>query len=83
MNRRKLLQRIANGNLKNIRFADLVALVEGFGFVFDRQAGSHRLFVHPGVDELLNLQPEGKDAKPYQVRQLLQLVEDYNLELKD
>jgi len=43
--------------------------------------GSHHIFVRPGVRELVNLQDVHSKAKPYQVRQLLDLVERYNLSL--
>jgi hypothetical protein len=39
--------------------------------------------VHPDVSELLNLQTVHGKAKPYQVSQLLKLVERYNLQLGD
>jgi hypothetical protein len=44
-------------------------------------SGSHHIFAHEGVRELVNLQDVGGKAKPYQVRQLLDLVERYNLSL--
>jgi predicted RNA binding protein YcfA (HicA-like mRNA interferase family) len=77
MNRRKLLKKILDGS-KNIRFPDRVNLVEGFGFSLDRVSGSHHIFMHPEVRELVNLQNVGGQAKPYQIRQFLKLVEKYN-----
>jgi len=44
-----------------------------------RVNGSHHIFVHSEVRELLNLQEVKGKAKPYQVKQLLSLVERYNL----
>ena len=52
-----------------------------FGFHLSRVSGSHHIFVHPSVRELQNLQDVRGKAKAYQVRQLLQLVERYNLSL--
>jgi hypothetical protein len=83
MKPRKLLGRILAGAVANIRFADLRRLAESFGWRLARVAGSHHVFVHPEVDEPLNLQDVGGEAKPYQVRQLLRLVERYNLRLED
>jgi len=80
MNKRKLLQRALAGS-KNIRFADLVGLVEAFGFRRVRSRGSHQIYEHPDVAELLYLQDRKGQAKPYQIRQFLELVEQYNLEL--
>jgi len=82
MNRRKLLKKILDGS-KNIRFSDMISLAEGFGFSLDRVSGSHHIFMHPGVRELVNLQNVGGQAKPYQIRQFLKLVEKYNLVLED
>ena len=83
MNRRRLLRRIQAGHPRNIRFSDLTNLVEGLGFRLDRIRGSHHIYVHPVLDDALNLQPRGGQAKEYQVRQLLNLIERYNLELED
>lgn len=68
---------------KNVRFADMIGLVEAFGFRLSRTSGSHHIFVHPAISELVNLQNVQGQAKPYQVRQFLKLVEKYNLELED
>jgi hypothetical protein len=43
--------------------------------------GSHPVFAQQSIPELLNLQEVGGKAKPYQIRQLLALVERYNLSL--
>ena len=82
MNRRKLLRKVLSGS-KNIRFGDLVKLAEGFGFRLARTEGSHHIMVHPDVPRPLNLQKVGGQAKPYQVRQFLKAVEQYNLSLED
>jgi predicted RNA binding protein YcfA (HicA-like mRNA interferase family) len=58
-------------------------LVESFGFKLARVTGSHHIFVHPAVPELVNLQEVGGKCKPYQVKQVLKLVERYNLRLSD
>lgn len=82
MKRRRLLQRLARGDLHNVRFEDLVDLAQGFGFRLVRVRGSHHIFAHSDLPELLNLQEEKGDAKPYQIRQLLRVVERYNLTLE-
>ena len=43
----------------------------------------HHIFVHPGIQELVNLQEVKGEAKPYQIRQFLRLIERYNLKLED
>jgi predicted RNA binding protein YcfA (HicA-like mRNA interferase family) len=56
---------------------------KGFGFRLARVTGSHHAFQHPGVPELVNVQEVRGEAKPYQIRQFLRLVERYNLRLED
>jgi len=82
MKKRKLLEKVLAGS-KNMRFNEMVVLVEAFGFYLSRINGIHHIFAHPEVRELVNLQNVDGQAKPYQIRQFLQLVERYNLELGD
>jgi len=78
----KLLRRALSGS-KSLRFNEFVGLVGAFGFRLSRVSGSHHIFVHKNVPELLNLQDVGGEAKPYQVKQFLRLVERYNLKMGD
>ena len=82
MNRRKLLKKLAQGDLRNVSFADMVSLVKDFGFTLSRTRGSHHIFAHPDIPELINLQDVAGEAKPYQIRQFLRLVEKYNIKLE-
>ncbi len=82
MSARKTLQRVLSGP-KNIRFEEMVGLVEGFGFRRARISGSHHIFTHSAIPELVNLQNVHGQAKPYQVRQFMKLVEKYNLSLTE
>ena len=82
LGRRRLLRRLSQGALHNVRFVDLRDLVEGFGFDQVRVNGSHHIFRHPVIPELINLQEVRGEAKPYQIRQFLRLVERYNLHLE-
>jgi predicted RNA binding protein YcfA (HicA-like mRNA interferase family) len=79
---RRLLQR-AIARPASLRFDEAVKLAEALGFERSRTSGSHHIFTHPAIPELVNLQDVGNMAKPYQVRQLLKLVERYNLTLGD
>lgn len=54
MNKRKLLEKVSSGS-KNVQFKDMISLVESFGFRLSRVNGSHFIFVHPQVPELVNL----------------------------
>ena len=58
-------------------------LVEAFGFRLARTSGSHHIFAHPDIAELVNLEDVDAQAKPYQIRQFLPLVERYNLIMED
>ncbi len=80
MNKRKLLKKALAGG-RNLAFREFVALVEAFGFRLARIAGSHHIFERPGIPELVNVQNRSGQAMPYQVRQFLELVEQYNLAL--
>jgi len=83
MKRRRLLKRLSEGQLKNVVFGDMINMVEGFDFQLVRVSGSHHIFTHPGIPELVNLQEVKGEAKPYQIRQFLRLVERYNLTMED
>ena len=82
MNPHKTLILVLQGS-RNVRFADFVRLVEAFGFHLARVSGSHHHFSRPSIPEALNLQAYHGDAKPYQVRQFLKLVEKYGLKLEE
>lgn len=83
MDERKLLKRLARGATANVAFSDMRGLVEGLGFELRRVSGSHHVFAHPDIPQLINLQVVHGQAKPYQIRQLLRLVERYDLKLED
>jgi hypothetical protein len=76
-----LLARLSQGHLQNVSFVDALRFAEAFGFVLSRTSGSHYILIHPHVPELLNLQDVRGEAKPYQLRQMLGLIERYNLQL--
>lgn len=82
MNKKKRLARLA-ANPENTRFHEVAVLVEALGFALVRQRGSHCIFAHPEIPEQLNLQEVHGEVKAYQVRQLLKLVERYNLSLRE
>lgn len=80
--REKLLEAVRN-NPRDVHFEDLLRLIEALGFMFDRQNGSHRIYQHknPAVP-MINVQDTktGK-AKPYQVEQVLSMMDKYRLEV--
>ena len=75
----RVLARVLSGSSDaNIRFRDLRALLLAAGFE-ERSKGSHRIFTRDGVEEILNLQPRGSMAKPYQVKQVRTVLVRYKL----
>jgi predicted RNA binding protein YcfA (HicA-like mRNA interferase family) len=83
MKRRQLLGRLASGAVRNVGFDDFTGLVRAFGFVLVRKSGSHNIFARTDVQQLVNLQDVNGQAKPYQIRQFLRLVEKYNLTMEE
>lgn len=75
----------AQASQANIRFADLCGLVKALGYEKRSQRGSHLIYKHTVRRDLplINLQSDGNKAKPYQVRQVLGIVETYRLEVVD
>lgn len=65
MNKRKILKKLLSGS-KNVRFSEATACAESFGFRLERINGSHHIYIHPDVPELINLQNIKGKAKPYQ-----------------
>jgi hypothetical protein len=70
MGTEKTLERLLSGTADAaIRFDDLCRLLESLGFE-KRVKGSHHIFRKGGVEERINLQRDGANAKPYQVKQV-------------
>lgn len=82
MKLRKLLLKTLNAP-QNTRFADLCHLAEAFGYALDRVSGSHHIFVHPQAARPLNLQNDKGKAKPYQVKQFLRDIEEFQLTMRE
>ena len=78
----KLLERLLQGQ-SSLTFRDLERLLRSLGFELDRTTGSHRQYVHPKIPRPFPVQPDGKDAKRYQIRELLELVEAYGLHIEE
>jgi len=75
----KLREKIlAGGADANIEFSSLRQLLTRLGFE-ERMKGGHYIFTREGVSEIINLQPRGKKAKPYQVKQVRSILVKYRL----
>lgn len=75
----KLYERLLTNPRLTISYRDFEKLLRAFGFEHVRTNGSHRIWVHPNVPRPLPVQPSGKDAKRYQLREFLELVEEHGL----
>ena len=73
----------AQASVSNLRFAEACKLAECFRFQYARQTASHVIFKYPGWIGTLTLQDVNGKAKGYQVRQLLNAVEELGLTLTD
>jgi len=75
----KILDQILRGGSdQNVTFDDLTSLLVSLGFE-KRIKGSHHVFSKDGIEEIINIQPSGSQAKPYQVKQVRAIVVKYKL----
>jgi hypothetical protein len=75
----KLIQLVLSGQSDaNIGFNELCNLLIKYGFE-QRVRGSHHVFHKTGVNEIINLQSKGGNAKAYQVKQVRDLMVKYRL----
>lgn len=73
-----LLQVLAGSADRNVGFSDVCILLKQLGFDL-RVRGSHHIFTRPDVAEILNLQEKQGKAKPYQVKQVREVILKYGL----
>ena len=70
----KLLDK-ARDNPSGLAFAEFETLLGRLGWRFDRQSGSHRIWISPR-GERLPIQSRQGEAKAYQVKQFLRINDD-------
>jgi len=76
----KLQLKLLSGNAdNNFGFDDLRNILLHFNFIERNTGGSHIIFHKKGIEEIINIQPKGNKAKPYQVKQLRQIILKYKL----
>lgn len=79
----KLLSRVLSGRSDgNVDFDELRRLLKRLGFE-ERTRGSHHVFVRSGIHDMINLQREGRLAKPYQVRQVRAVITAHGLAVEE
>lgn len=79
MTQREKLAAKARNNPAGVRFRELCLLAEHFGFRKRGGKGSHVVYERTGVEEILTFQDAKGMAKPYQVRQLLTVLDKYGI----
>ncbi len=76
----KLLEKILRGTPdSNIPFEPLCNLLKKLGFLMRVKRSSHHIFTKADVEEIINLQPKDQKAKPYQVKQVREIIIKYKL----
>ncbi|TCM18922.1 putative RNA binding protein YcfA (HicA-like mRNA interferase family) [Novosphingobium sp. PhB165] len=75
----KLYAELLEAQDRTISFRDFEKLLRAFGFTHKRTKGSHQIWIHPALNRPFPVQPSAKDAKAYQVREFLELVEQHAL----
>jgi len=79
MKSEKTIQKILSGTSdNNLIFDEVVSLLKALKFEY-RIKGSHHIFFMEGIEEIINLQPRGSKAKPYQIKQVRNLILKYKL----
>ena len=75
----KLLLSILSGTRdKNLLFSDLRIVLERLDFQC-RIKGDHFIYTKVDIEEIINIQPMGNMAKPYQVKQVREIILKYQL----
>ena len=75
----KLLLSVLSGTRdKNMLFTDLQTVLDRLGFQC-RIKGDHFIYTKDDVEEIINLQPAGNKAKPYQAKQVRNIILKYQL----
>ena len=78
----KLIEKILIGKSdQNININELINLLLNLGFE-QRIKGSHHIFYKEGIEEIINIQPKGNKAKAYQVKQIRNIIINYQIEFK-
>ena len=77
----KLMQSIMSGTQdRNIKFTDLQKILDVLGFQC-RIKGDYFIYWKDGIEEIINIQPDGNKAKPYQVKQIRGIILKYQMEV--
>lgn len=73
-----LLALMSGAKDRNFQFSDLRLILDRLGFNC-RVRGDHFIYTRDDIEEIINIQPVGSKAKPYQCKQVRQIILKYNL----
>ena len=75
----KLLYSVLYGTMdSNISFEDIRNLLNALGFS-ERIKGGHHIYTKDNITEIINIQAVGNKAKPYQVKQIRNIILKYRM----
>lgn len=75
----KLLYSVLCGTMdNNISFEDIRSLLNALGFS-ERIKGGHHIYTKDNIAEIINIQAVGNKAKPYQVKQIRNIILKYRM----
>lgn len=75
----KLLYSVLCGTMdSNISFEDIRNLLNALGFS-ERIKGGHHIYTKDNITEIINIQAVGNKAKPYQVKQIRNIILKYRM----
>jgi predicted RNA binding protein YcfA (HicA-like mRNA interferase family) len=74
----KLIRRFLDG--QKLSFADFQSVLEAYGWQLERVRGSHHIYRHKDAPRPLPIEPDGKDARAYQLRQARAMIERHGLD---
>lgn len=83
MRLQKIFENMKQGRVRNVHFDDFMVLIKDFGFRADRISQDYWVFVHPALRRAFPVLPCDWKVKPFQVLQLLRIVETFNLAVKE
>jgi predicted RNA binding protein YcfA (HicA-like mRNA interferase family) len=74
----KLMEKLKSG--KALTFSETQLILTRLAFALHPVSGSHHIYTHPLLDRPVNIQPDGKDAKPYQLKQIRDIISELALD---
>ena len=75
----KLLHKLLLGSSdSNFNFDELCSLLTRLSFK-ERIKGSHHIFYRDDIQDIINIQPKEGKAKPYQIKQVRNIIVKYKL----